>query len=64
MVTIHKMNNREYCETAEFQFSGLSTDDKPTEWHGFPVGENSLFFEEDTGDFYYFSEGSWAKVGG
>ena len=63
MVTIHKMNNREYCETAEFQFAGLSTDDKPTEWHGFPVGENSLFMEQDTGVFYYFQNGSWVVVG-
>ena len=44
----------------EFEFKGLSTDDKPTE----DVGVNSLFLELDTGDFYYFTGEAWAKVGG
>ena len=37
---------------------GLSTDEKPDD-----AFENSLFLELDTGDFYYFSDGKWAKVG-
>lgn len=36
----------------------LSTDAKPSE-----AGENALLLEVDTGDFYYFSNGEWAKVG-
>lgn len=43
----------------EHDFKGLSTDTKPT-----TCAVNSLFFELDTGDFYYFDGTSWAKVGG
>lgn len=39
---------------------GLSTDSKPTE--GIPT--NSIFFELNTGDMYYFNGTAWAKVGG
>ena len=39
---------------------GLSTDSKPTE--GVPT--NSIFFELNTGDMYYFNGTTWAKVGG
>jgi hypothetical protein len=42
------------------QFAGLSTDTKPTEG----IAENSLFLELDTGDIYYFTGATWAKVGG
>lgn len=41
------------------EFSGLKTDSKPTD-----CGVNSLFLELDTGDVYYFTGASWAKVGG
>ena len=41
------------------EFSGLSTDPKPTE-----CGVNSLFLELNTGDVYYFTGAAWAKVGG
>lgn len=44
----------------EHEYKGLSTDTKPTE----NVGVNSLFFELDTGDFYYFNGSTWEKVGG
>lgn len=40
-------------------YEGLSTDNKPTE----DVPVNALYLELDTGDFYYFDEGSWVKVG-
>lgn len=64
MVTVHKILNNEFCEKAEFQFSGLSGDDKPAdEWDGFPIGENSLFLELDTGKFYYFDGEDWTEVG-
>ena len=45
------------------EYAGLSTDNKPTE----NVAINSMFFELDTGDFYYYTGETgeeWAKVGG
>lgn len=43
------------------ELEGLSTDDpKPTEG----IGVNSKFYELDTGDTYYFTGETWAKVGG
>ena len=46
------------CKQAkEYDFKGLSTDEKPTN-----CDVNSLFYELDTGDFYYF-DGVWKKVG-
>lgn len=41
------------------QIIGLSTDTKPTD-----VPELSMFWELDSGDFYYFTGAAWAKVGG
>lgn len=38
-------------------YRGLHDDEKPTE-----AAENALFLEVDTGDFYYFTDGTWAKV--
>ena len=55
MVTINTNKQAGECD-----YKGLSTDTKPTEL----VGANSLFFELDTGDFYYFTGSQWAKVGG
>lgn len=43
----------------EYSFKGLSTDDKPTEG----VGVNSLFWELDTNDNYYFDGEAWQEVG-
>lgn len=40
-------------------YQGLSTEEKPTD--NVPI--NSLFLELDTGDFYYFDETEWKKVG-
>ena len=40
-------------------YEGLSTDVKPTE----DVYPNSLFLELDTGDFYFWNESTWEKVG-
>lgn len=37
---------------------GLSTDDKPTD-----ADVNTIFEELNTGDKYYFTGESWAKVG-
>lgn len=49
-------NNR---ENFEFEYRGLSTDVKPLN-----ACVNSLFWELDTGDVYYFNGTSWAKCGG
>lgn len=49
---------------ARFDFIGLSTDEKPTSTEEHPMETNSLFFELDTGDAYYFTGETWAKVGG
>ncbi|MBR3238833.1 MAG: hypothetical protein IKF99_10385 [Oscillospiraceae bacterium] len=46
-------------EAGHKEFLGLSTDSKPT---GVPV--NSVFFELNTGDMYYFNGSTWAKIGG
>lgn len=46
-------------ELFDVEYKGLSTDEKPTD-----CAANSLFFELDTGDFYYFTGDTWMKVGG
>lgn len=40
-------------------YVGLSTDTKPTD-----APTNSIFFELNTGDIYYYTGETWAKVGG
>ena len=50
-----KSTSKNYSPT----FMGLSTDNKPT-----TTGENSLFWELDTGKLYYFSEGAWVEYTG
>lgn len=62
-VTITRMLNSEFNEGTEFELAGLSTDEKPTEVHGFPVGINSLFLELNTGKFYYYDGSDWTEVG-
>lgn len=50
--------------TAAFELLGLSTDTKPTgTFSGYRVGENSVFLELNTGDLYYFSNGTWTIIG-
>ena len=43
----------------DMAYECLSTDSKPTE----NVAVNSILFELDTGDFYYFDGSDWQKVG-
>lgn len=50
MITVYSSKNRELV--------GLSTDEKPTN-----VGENMLFLELDTGNFYYFDGTAWLEIG-
>ena len=38
---------------------GLSTDEKPVD-----ADVNTIFFELDTSDSYYFDGENWSKVGG
>ena len=65
MVTVNSMIAEANTSTAEMELKGLSTDTKPTgEFSGKTVGVNSMFLELDTGDLYYFTGSSWAKVGG
>lgn len=40
-------------------YCALSSDDQPTEG----IAENSLLLLLDTGEFYYFTDGEWVKVG-
>lgn len=54
---ISKVNRGEADPMIEFV--GLSTDEKPTD-----APTNSIFFELNTGDLYYFNGTAWAKVGG
>ena len=63
MVTLHGMRNVDGDRKYAYDFCGLSTDEKPTSWGGREIEDNSLFLELDTGDFYYFSDGAWSKVG-
>ena len=48
-------------------FSGLSTDTKPTsatpDANGNYAAINDLFLELDTGDFYFYDGSDWLKVG-
>ena len=44
----------------DYEFKGTSSDTKPTE----NVAENSLFYELDTGSFYYFTGSSWEEIPG
>jgi len=62
MITISNMKRHtaDSENKADYDFKGLSTDTKPTE----NIAVNSLFLELDTGDFYYFTGETWAKVGG
>ena len=41
------------------EFSGLSTDSKPTE----NIGVNSLFYELNTKKVFYFDGTTWKEIG-
>lgn len=63
MITISGVKRHTASSTnpaADYDYKGLSTDTKPTE----NTAVNSLFLELDTGDFYYYTGVTWAKVGG
>lgn len=50
-----KSTSKNYSPT----FMGLSTDEKPT-----TTGENSLFWELDTGKLYYYANSTWTEYTG
>ena len=54
------ITNKLAQSTNYVELEGLRDDDKPTEG----IGINSKFTELDTGDTYYFTGETWAKVGG
>ena len=60
MVTVNSRKKIMGSEDFDYEFKGLSTDDKPTEH----VAVNSLFLEVDTLDIYYFDGDTWNKSGG
>lgn len=55
MITNKLSRGTDYVE-----LEGTSEDTKPEEG----IGVNSKFHELDTGDTYYFTGETWAKVGG
>ncbi|MBQ1502366.1 MAG: hypothetical protein IIZ35_00025 [Clostridia bacterium] len=59
MVTVSS-ETRHQTGDPTVELCGLSTDTKPTSG----IAVNSLFLELNTGDFYYFTGETWAKVGG
>jgi hypothetical protein len=53
------VTNNDSRSLGEYEYKGLSTDDKPT---GCAV--NSIFLELDTGNFYYYDGEEWQALGG
>lgn len=56
MVTLSKQTIIVGTNKFDYDINGLSTDEKPFKINGVPIGENSIFFELDTGDFYYLKQ--------
>jgi len=63
MVKLMSKANVDGDSEFHYEFSGLSTDTKPSAYEGRVIEVNSLFLELDTGDFYYFDGEDWSKVG-
>lgn len=63
MITLQAIRNVDGDSYNAYDFKGLSTDDKPTQWGGKAIEQNSLFLELDTGKFYYFDGSDWNEVG-
>ena len=57
MITINNYSSKN--GNSDFEYKGLSTDEKPTDG----VGINSLFLELDTNTFYYFDGEGWTELG-
>lgn len=46
----------------DIELRGLSSDTKPTEWNGKPIGNGSSFFEIDTQEVKFFDASSQTWV--
>ena len=67
MITVNSMKCIVGKDRWDFQFKGLSTDPKPQDsWLGNRLAINSMFLEQDTGDFYYLKSmatpSTWATL--
>ena len=56
MITVQKQTIISGTNKFDYKLKGLSTDEKPSKINGVNIGENSLFLEMDTGDFYYLKQ--------
>ena len=56
-ITVHKATGTTIIYR---EYEGESTDTKPTPSD---LAVNSKFFEQDTGDFYYYDGSTWNKIG-
>ncbi len=54
MVSLEKDEREAFKSTLDF--NGLSTDEKPTEYHGKPLANGSTFMEMDTVTLYFWDE--------
>ena len=63
MIKLTMKSNVDGDKEFHYEFSGLSSDSKPTTWGEQDIEDNSLFLELDTGKFYYLTEGEWAEIG-
>ena len=50
--------------TVYVEYLGTHGDEKPESGEDLTISDNSLFFELDTGDMYYWETDAWNKVGG
>ena len=58
-VKVHWFQIEPNLKEYEYEFTGLSTDEKPQDER---VAANSLFLELDTGDFYYCEQAGSSSV--
>lgn len=62
MITLNAVKNVDGDKEYEYEFKGLSTDQKPSSWGGNQIEVNSMFLEMDTGDFYYLKQQGSSSV--
>lgn len=58
-MAIRELRDNTYLPNTYKEYSGLSTDSKPTEG----VGINSLFYELNTKKVYYYDGTTWKEIG-
>ena len=58
-MAIRELRDNTHLPNTYKEFSGLSTDSKPTE----NIGVNSLFLELNTNKVYYFDGTTWKEIG-